>query len=73
MTAVPKVDTCMVEECCFNRNARCHAAAIQVGGKHPRCDTFTPQSGSACGAPDLIGEVVAHHGGHADCQTYRPR
>jgi hypothetical protein len=59
MTTVPKVTTCSVSECCFNDDAKCHAMAIQVGRDHPMCDTFTPQTGSACGAPDLSGSVGA--------------
>jgi hypothetical protein len=59
MTAISKVTSCSVSECCFNDSALCHAAAIQVGRDHPMCDTFTPQTGAACGAPDLTGDVGA--------------
>lgn len=61
MTAIPQVMSCTVTECCYNDDSTCHAAAIQVGRDHPMCDTFSPQTGSSCGAADLTGGVGACH------------
>lgn len=37
---MPKVIDCDARECAFNKNDRCHALAINVGGPLPDCDTF---------------------------------
>ena len=45
MDGMPPVSQCDVEACFYNRNAQCHAPAINVGGMdHPSCDTFIEQS-----------------------------
>ena len=67
MTRVSQVKTCDMSECGFNREQRCHAAAIQVGDSaptldpDPRCDTFTPISGAKAlyGAPDWNAGIGA--------------
>ncbi|HOJ21268.1 MAG TPA: DUF1540 domain-containing protein, partial [Armatimonadota bacterium] len=42
---MPPVKNCDVTECFYNQARKCHAGAINVGGSHPQCDTFT-QSGT---------------------------
>ena len=38
---MPVVAQCLVEECAYNADNRCHARAITVGdGAHARCDTL---------------------------------
>lgn len=45
---MPVVGECVVGQCAYNTDNRCHARAITVGdGIHPGCDTFldaTPHS-----------------------------
>lgn len=56
---MPKVLTCSVEECSFNRDKKCHALAINVGdAKHPACDTFTTMSGKG-GASESVAGIGA--------------
>lgn len=38
---LPGVKKCDMLECYYNREKKCHAGAINVGGSHPQCDTFT--------------------------------
>lgn len=70
MTKVPMVTLCEVQECGFNVDKKCHAAAIQVGDEpttmqglsgsmtaDPMCDTFTPRPGAHFGADDFQGQV----------------
>jgi hypothetical protein len=40
MEQLPPVVRCTAENCFYNRNAECHAPAINVGSSHPMCDTF---------------------------------
>jgi hypothetical protein len=35
------VMTCTVEDCSYNMLEECRAPRIEVGGKHPYCDTYT--------------------------------
>ncbi|HCF62019.1 MAG TPA: DUF1540 domain-containing protein [Myxococcales bacterium] len=44
MNDMPPVIRCDATTCFFNRNNNCHAPAINVGGPHPECDTFTTES-----------------------------
>ncbi len=38
---MPVVRKCMVNECCYNANSKCHARAITIGDSvHPACDTY---------------------------------
>lgn len=37
---MPKVVDCDARECAFNKNDRCHALAVNIGGLQPDCDTF---------------------------------
>ncbi len=58
---LPMIQNCDANECAYNTDKRCHAAAITVGdGAIPRCDTFwaMPDKG---GIPDIVGEVGACH------------
>ena len=70
MTKVPLVTMCDVQDCGFNLNKKCHAAAIQVGDEptalkerpgtqlqDPQCDTFTRRPGAHFGAEDFKGQV----------------
>ncbi|MFZ9886179.1 MAG: DUF1540 domain-containing protein [Myxococcota bacterium] len=39
--SLPVVSMCTVNDCAYNREAQCHAAAITIGdGLHPACDTY---------------------------------
>ena len=40
---MPPVVRCVAEQCFYNREQMCHAPAINVGGDHPQCDTFSQQ------------------------------
>lgn len=51
---IPKVLACSVKECSYNSEKQCHALAINVGGHHPACDTFTNSSMKA-GSVDNLG------------------
>lgn len=42
-----RVLDCTVTRCSYNKNKQCHAMAIQVGGPHPACDTYTVTQGKA--------------------------
>lgn len=57
---MPKVISCQVTDCCYNRDRQCHALAIQVGDTdaHPLCDTFTKQTGQ-CGDVSAAAGVGA--------------
>lgn len=38
---MPRVMTCEVDACAYNKDSKCHARAITIGDDiHPRCDTF---------------------------------
>ncbi len=50
---IPKVLACSVNECAFNSNKECHALAINVGGHHPACDTFTNHGHNAGGTENM--------------------
>jgi len=41
---IPRVSSCDMEDCFFNKGQTCHAPAINVGGDHPLCDTFINNS-----------------------------
>ncbi len=43
MQGIPPVTKCEVENCFYNHDLQCHAAAINIGGDHPACDTFISQ------------------------------
>ena len=36
-----KIKECTIRNCAYNRDKKCHATAITVGGPDPCCDTFT--------------------------------
>lgn len=59
MMEMPKVLECLMDECAYNKEKKCHAMAITVGGGMcPLCDTFmkTVKKG---GVADMIGTVGA--------------
>ncbi|HBN08984.1 MAG TPA: DUF1540 domain-containing protein [Cyanobacteria bacterium UBA8530] len=58
MQNLPQVKLCDVLECCFNRDKKCHAGAIQVGDDHPACDTFTTGKNKA-GVENMVANVGA--------------
>lgn len=43
---LPIISSCEVDACYYNKDEKCHAAAINVGSSHPECDTFIRQQGS---------------------------
>lgn len=57
--SMPRIISCSVSECAYNRDNQCHTLAITVGNAgHPACDTFHKFS-SKGGGPDLSGGVGA--------------
>jgi Domain of Unknown Function (DUF1540) len=59
---IPKVLACSVNECAFNRDKECHALAINVGGHHPACDTFTNHGHKAGGNENMgVGACKVSH------------
>ncbi|MGE5308713.1 MAG: DUF1540 domain-containing protein [Deltaproteobacteria bacterium] len=66
--AMPKVIDCAAVKCAYNKEKRCHAIAITVGGPGdvcPLCDTEMYWRKKA-GIPGQEGEVGACH--KADCE-----
>lgn len=56
---MPKILSCSVLECAYNKNSECHTPAITVGdGDHAECDTFY-RAQSKGGVNDIIGGVGA--------------
>lgn len=56
---LPVILECEADECAYNAQRQCHAAAITVGdGARARCDTFW-KAGNKGGIPDVHGEVGA--------------
>lgn len=56
--SMPKILSCSVNECAYNKNDQCHTLAITVGNAHPSCDTFI-KSPIRGGSEDLTGGVGA--------------
>lgn len=54
---MPKVMDCTMDDCCYNRDEKCHATAITVGDNVPMCDTY--MSGSHGGGAKKQGSVGA--------------
>jgi len=54
---MPPVKTCDMTECFYNQAQQCHACAINVGGSHPQCDTFTKSGDHS--SPCDAGQVGA--------------
>jgi len=54
---IPKVSSCVMDECFFNTAQKCHAPAINVGGNSPECDTFIADSrhGGAMDSTAMVG------------------
>lgn len=38
---VSPVLSCNVHKCAYNKSGECHAAAVNIGPEHARCETFT--------------------------------
>ena len=56
---MPDVTTCGVETCSYNKNRRCHAMAITIGGNGcPECDTLSKKKIEA-GDPKTLAGVGA--------------
>lgn len=55
---MPKIIDCEVGECSFNKDSKCHAIAITVGGPEPACDTFMSGKRKG-GVMDMTGGVGA--------------
>jgi hypothetical protein len=56
--SMPKILSCSVQECAYNKNDQCHTLAITVGSGHPSCDTFIKVQTKG-GSEDLVGGVGA--------------
>jgi hypothetical protein len=65
MNGLPIISNCAENDCFYNRTNECHAAAINVGRTHPRCDTFSRTGGKHI-ARQPTGLVGACH--VADCR-----
>jgi hypothetical protein len=59
MSEMPVISGCDEKDCFYNTDGGCHAPAINVGGPHPKCDTFA-RSGSHI-ARQPVGRVGACH------------
>ena len=59
MNSMPVVSSCDEAGCFYNQGTACHAPAINVGGPHPKCDTFAPSAAHIARAP--LGMVGACH------------
>ena len=56
---MPPIEQCEEKDCAFNRNSKCHAIAIQVGGPNdprPNCDTFF-RTKTECGKEEICAGV----------------
>ncbi len=59
---MPKVLECMVSDCAYNSDQKCHAMAITVGDEvHPTCDTF-------CRAETMGGDT-SYNAGVGACKV----
>lgn len=59
MKEMPKVFECMMTDCAYNTDKKCHAMAITVGGgRCPLCDTVMKASKKG-GVMDMNGSVGA--------------
>ncbi len=56
--SMPKITSCDMTDCSYNKNKECHTMAITVGGSHPMCDTYL-KAAMRGGAADMIGGVGA--------------
>ncbi|OGP14039.1 MAG: hypothetical protein A2054_07765 [Deltaproteobacteria bacterium GWA2_55_10] len=55
---MPKILSCTVVECAYNKNNECHTPGITVGdGGHATCDTY--YRAQEKGGGDLVGGVGA--------------
>ena len=63
---MPRVTSCDVEDCFFNKGEGCHAPAINVGGSHPECDTFTSNNrhGGVTDRAAMVGACKVSHCTH---------
>ena len=58
---MPPIMNCEATACAFNRESKCHALAINVGGPNdprPNCDTFF-KTRTRCGRDDALAGVGA--------------
>lgn len=62
LMGLPVINSCEVDACYYNKEHRCHAAAINVGSSHPECDTFIRQQGQISRNDKAV--VGACHVGH---------
>jgi hypothetical protein len=53
------ISSCEEADCFYNHDTACHAPAINVGGPHPRCDTFSRSDKHIAREP--VGRVGACH------------
>lgn len=60
MNGLPMISKCEETDCFYNRESDCHAAAINVGDTHPRCDTFARTGGKHI-SRQPVGMVGACH------------
>ncbi|HAR64208.1 MAG: DUF1540 domain-containing protein [Candidatus Margulisiibacteriota bacterium] len=55
---IPRILDCLMADCAFNNNQRCHADAITVGDLEPTCDTYFKGAKKA-GFDDVASAVGA--------------
>ncbi len=53
-----KIIECSAVDCSYNKDQKCHAIAITVGGPEPTCDTFMTAKRKG-GVVDMTGGVGA--------------
>jgi len=56
MMQMSEILGCNVSQCAYNRDNKCHAMAINVGGTSPLCDAFT-ETVAKCGDTQINGSV----------------
>lgn len=68
------ISQCNVDDCCYNRDKKCHAFAITVGdAEHAGCDTFFRNNRHAAGRQSAgvgackMGDCV--HNNDFECQA----
>lgn len=53
---MPDVRECVVADCAYNNELRCHARALTIGdGAHAACDTYHPDPALRCNARAQAG------------------
>lgn len=63
--SMPKILNCDVTKCAYNHEKKCTTPAINVGSRHPNCDTYFefPKKGGVKGTLASVGSCK-----EVDCQ-----